>query len=273
MELTYIKKVIIIIITFADGNWTRWSPWSQCSRRCGGGVQTRSRSCTNPQPAFGGSYCDGRSLEKRPCNSQECWGTHITVLPNLLMIMLLFSRANNGCCQGWPGRGAWHELVVFPLSYSLIITRLVFPLRWPLVIKNWSFNYCVCLTPESYPIQRRRQKFPTTMVCDKTNSLFLLAEWPRFPEDFNFGPKIRPNQDENCLRIFERRDYHTWKNYLFCTPGDRRQLGMRWSDQEPIAKMRCTHIYVQEDSRGNKWNNNFLCVPRNSAMPYRWDLQ
>ncbi|KAM7443302.1 Bone morphogenetic protein 1 [Porites harrisoni] len=151
-----------------DGNWTRWSPWSQCSRRCGGGVQTRSRSCTNPQPAFGGSYCDGRSLEKRPCNSQEC------------------------------------------------------------------------------------------------------LEWPRFPEDFNFGPKIRPNQDENCLRIFERRDYHTWKNYLFCTPGDRRQLGMRWSDQEPIAKMRCTHIYVQEDSRGNKWNNNFLCVPRNSAMPYRF---
>ena len=174
MELTYIKMVIIIIITFADGNWTRWSPWSQCSRRCGGGVQTRSRSCTNPQPAFGGSYCDGRSLEKRPCNSQECWGTHITVLPNLLMIMLLFPRANNGCCQGWPGRGAWHELVVLPLSYSLIITRLVFPLRWPLVIKNWSFNYCVCLTPESYPIQRRRQKFPATMVCDKTNSLFYL---------------------------------------------------------------------------------------------------
>ena len=174
MELTYIKMVIIIIITFADGNWTRWSPWSQCSRRCGGGVQTRSRSCTNPQPAFGGSYCDGRSLEKRPCNSQECWGMHITVLPNLLMIMLLFPRANNGCCQGWPGRGAWHELVVFPLSYSLIITSLVFPLRWPLVIKNWSFNYCVCLTPESYPIQRRRQKFPATMVCDKTNSLFYL---------------------------------------------------------------------------------------------------
>lgn len=100
MEPTYIKKVIIIIITFADGNWTRWSPWSQCSRRCGGGVQTRSRSCTNPQPAFGGSYCDGRSLEKRPCNSQECLGTHITVLPNLLMIMLLFPEQIMAAVKG-----------------------------------------------------------------------------------------------------------------------------------------------------------------------------
>lgn len=59
---------------FADGNWTRWSPWNACNRRCGGGIQTRSRTCTNPQPSNGGAYCDGKSLERRPCNSQECAG-------------------------------------------------------------------------------------------------------------------------------------------------------------------------------------------------------
>lgn len=154
-----------------DGNWTRWSPWSKCSRRCGGGVQIRSRTCTNPQPAFGGSYCDGRSLERRPCNSQEC------------------------------------------------------------------------------------------------------TEWPKFPEDFNFSPKVRPNGDEICVRIFERRDYFTWKNYLFCTPGDKRHLEMRWSDAAPLKHMQCTRIYVPADSRGGRrgrWDNNYLCVPKNTGLPYRF---
>ena len=61
-------------IWFPDGNWTRWTAWSKCTRLCGGGIQSRSRTCTNPQPSFGGSYCHGKSLERRPCNSQECTG-------------------------------------------------------------------------------------------------------------------------------------------------------------------------------------------------------
>lgn len=156
------------------GNWTRWSRWSGCSRRCGGGIQTRSRTCTNPQPSFGGSYCEGRSSERRPCNSQEC------------------------------------------------------------------------------------------------------AEWPTFPDDFSFGPKVRPNADEICVRIFERLDYFTWKNYLFCTPGDKRQLGMRWSDAPPgklLEEYECTRIYVPADSRGGRrgrWDNNYLCIPKDTGFPYRF---
>ena len=73
-------------ILFADGGWTRWTPWTTCSRRCGGGIQTRSRSCTNPQPSNGGEYCEGKSLERRPCNSQECAG----MLSSLMMYSLPF---------------------------------------------------------------------------------------------------------------------------------------------------------------------------------------
>jgi len=44
-----------------------WSKWSQCTKTCGSG--TRSRTCTNPEPANGGSTCSQR------CNNQKCPGT------------------------------------------------------------------------------------------------------------------------------------------------------------------------------------------------------
>lgn len=153
-----------------DGNWTRWSPWSACSRRCGGGIQARSRTCTNPPPSFGGAYCEGKSLERRPCNSHEC------------------------------------------------------------------------------------------------------AEWPSFPEDFSFGAKVRPGPNEICARIFERLDYFAWKNYLFCTPADKRQLELRWYDRGPLNRdMPCALIYVPDDTRKRGlWDDNHLCLPRNSGFPYRF---
>lgn len=153
-----------------DGNWTRWSPWSACSRRCGGGIQARSRSCTNPPPSFGGAYCEGKSLERRPCNSHEC------------------------------------------------------------------------------------------------------AEWPSFPEDFSFGPKVRPGPNEICARIFERLDYFAWKNYLFCTPADKRQLELRWYDRAPPNRdLPCTLIYVPDDTRKRGlWDDNLLCLPRRSGFPHRF---
>ena len=39
---------------------------------CGGGVQERSRTCTNPPPAFGGESCPGESEESRKCNEDPC---------------------------------------------------------------------------------------------------------------------------------------------------------------------------------------------------------
>ena len=46
-----------------DGNWGDWGVWGDCSKRCGPGKQTRTRSCDNPAPAHGGSICPGIDLE------------------------------------------------------------------------------------------------------------------------------------------------------------------------------------------------------------------
>lgn len=54
------------------GHWSAWSPFSPCSRSCGGGVAVRQRFCNNPRPAFGGQECHGASVQAEMCNTQAC---------------------------------------------------------------------------------------------------------------------------------------------------------------------------------------------------------
>ena len=58
-----------------DGNWSNYGAWSACSKKCGGGSQTRKRTCNNPAPAFGGNNCLGVAVESRECNTHSCPGT------------------------------------------------------------------------------------------------------------------------------------------------------------------------------------------------------
>ncbi|TKR82233.1 hypothetical protein L596_015987 [Steinernema carpocapsae] len=46
--------------------WTEWSQWSECSRLCGKGLRTRTRSC----PSSGS--CFGSSIDQSFCNEQAC---------------------------------------------------------------------------------------------------------------------------------------------------------------------------------------------------------
>ena len=52
-----------------DGGWSDFGDWSECSADCGGGTQTRTRTCTNPAPANGGAYCVGSATETQDCNT------------------------------------------------------------------------------------------------------------------------------------------------------------------------------------------------------------
>lgn len=55
-----------------DGNWGRWTPYSDCSVTCGGGVQQRTRACDSPAPSNGGQPCIGIDTETRPCAEWAC---------------------------------------------------------------------------------------------------------------------------------------------------------------------------------------------------------
>lgn len=78
-----------------DGGWSDYSKWSECSAAtCGGGTQTRKRSCNNPAPEFGGADCLGKAEESQKCNTQPCpvdggWTTFGS-----------WSGCSNGCGHG-----------------------------------------------------------------------------------------------------------------------------------------------------------------------------
>ena len=84
------KKLLYDLLYFivsssilGHGNWGEWSGFSKCTASCGGGKQSRSRSCNNPPPSNGGDDCllsDGSGLRSKeetetlPCNTQKCPG-------------------------------------------------------------------------------------------------------------------------------------------------------------------------------------------------------
>ncbi|XP_056005158.1 coadhesin-like [Ostrea edulis] len=55
-----------------DGGWTSWGSWASCSVTCGGGVQSKTRTCSNPTPQYGGSYCPDFSSATQTCNTHNC---------------------------------------------------------------------------------------------------------------------------------------------------------------------------------------------------------
>ncbi|XP_060104212.1 SCO-spondin-like [Heteronotia binoei] len=62
-----------------NGQWSEWTPWSECSAACGLGLQNHYRFCVNPPPSGMGVPCLGPEREDKPCQVQPCarsgaWG-------------------------------------------------------------------------------------------------------------------------------------------------------------------------------------------------------
>ncbi|ELV11507.1 Hemicentin-1 [Tupaia chinensis] len=66
--------VRVPLIVQVDGSWSEWSPWEECTRSCGRGNRTRTRTCSNPLAQHGGRPCDGNAVEVIMCNIRPCPG-------------------------------------------------------------------------------------------------------------------------------------------------------------------------------------------------------
>ncbi|KAJ8305885.1 hypothetical protein KUTeg_016430 [Tegillarca granosa] len=53
-----------------NGVWEGWSSWETCSVTCGGGEQSRNRTCFGP--FYGGQNCSGDDEETQNCNTHPC---------------------------------------------------------------------------------------------------------------------------------------------------------------------------------------------------------
>ncbi|NXU50379.1 HMCN1 protein, partial [Turnix velox] len=55
-----------------DGNWSEWGLWEECSKSCGQGNRTRTRTCSNPAAQHGGKPCNGSAVESVICHIRPC---------------------------------------------------------------------------------------------------------------------------------------------------------------------------------------------------------
>ena len=66
------RHTLLFVSDQIDGGWAEWDPWSQCTATCGGGIQHRTRNCSDPAPQNGGAKCSGNATEIRPCSEWMC---------------------------------------------------------------------------------------------------------------------------------------------------------------------------------------------------------
>lgn len=79
---------MFVPVPVINGGYTKFSNWTSCNATCGGGVQSRSRNCTNPVPSNGGLNCTGPAEEIVRCNVHLCPGnaTYNTVCGFIITI-------------------------------------------------------------------------------------------------------------------------------------------------------------------------------------------
>lgn len=107
IHVTLLPRLVV------DGQWSKWSEWSDCDVKCGGGVRHRNRTCSAPPPKNGGRDCEGMIRQTQTCNSQSCTTDvatqtgdvrHIQVLHSLLeKLGSIFNKKKcvcSGCVNG-----------------------------------------------------------------------------------------------------------------------------------------------------------------------------
>jgi hypothetical protein len=62
---------------------------SDCSVTCGGGIQSYTRSCTNPSPNDFGLSCVGESHYEKVCNQENCFRKFGRKMCNIILILSL----------------------------------------------------------------------------------------------------------------------------------------------------------------------------------------
>ncbi|CAH1773733.1 unnamed protein product [Owenia fusiformis] len=68
--IDFISEISLFCKAKADGYWSVWSAYGECSVTCGGGFEERTRTCDGRR--YGGLGCTGATSQTRVCNDIAC---------------------------------------------------------------------------------------------------------------------------------------------------------------------------------------------------------
>ncbi|KAL4238338.1 hypothetical protein ACF0H5_003048 [Mactra antiquata] len=66
------EHICVVVYCPIDGGFANWDIWSDCSQTCDEGIQTRTRTCTDPSPQYGGADCFGSDTDEQSCLLVYC---------------------------------------------------------------------------------------------------------------------------------------------------------------------------------------------------------
>lgn len=119
------QSIIIIVFVIVDGGWSsygQWSTWSLCDATCDGGTQfrNRTRTCTNPAPAYGGKQCVGNTSnsDSQICNINTCPG-NISILNTCAHVFNCVFKSVSALSSVW-----WIKLAFCKIYNTLTLIEI-----------------------------------------------------------------------------------------------------------------------------------------------------
>ena len=89
-------------VSVGVAQWGEWSDWGDCTEACEDRLQTRVRTCNQPQPPVGGDMCPGSDAKIRDCIC-EAFVSDGTLVSVLIASINSFSQLRNlnvNCYEG-----------------------------------------------------------------------------------------------------------------------------------------------------------------------------
>ena len=95
------------------------------------------------------------------------------------------------------------------------------------------------------------------------------ARKPFWPFDFRWSSS-GPYRGWDCLHIRDSRSakLNSWNDNYLCWKGFRRDPGLKWSTEGPLADMKCTHVLLLMEH--SVLTNSYLCESPETNYNFRW---